>query len=111
MKHNNWATLVVAVAASATGLGTARGSDAGDSAKKEAEKIVTILRDEDCGSSAIARIKEVASQLGLNIRVVEVIVTTHEQADEHRYFGSPTVRIKGLDIDPKARARTSYALG
>jgi len=111
MKYNDWATLVVAIAASATSLGTPRGWDAGDGAKKEAEKTVTVLRDDDCGGPAIARINEVASQLGLNIQVVEVIVTTHEQAEEHRYFGSPTVRIKGLDIDPKARARTSYALG
>jgi hypothetical protein len=111
LKHNSLAMLVIAIAASATGLGTARARDVVADATKEAEKTVTVLRDEDCGSSAIARIKEIASQLGLKIHVVEVIITTHEQAEEHRYFGSPTVRIKGLDIDPKARARTSYALG
>jgi hypothetical protein len=29
----------------------------------------------------------------------------------HRYLGSPSIRIHGLDIDPEARAFDDYGLG
>jgi hypothetical protein len=78
---------------------------------QEAAKAVTVLKDVDCGGPAVARLKELAVQLGLEVQIVEVIVTTQEEADRHRYLGSPTVQINGLDIDPKARVRTSFGLG
>ena len=111
MEHIRRTTVVVAAALLAAGLGAGRGWPAGDEAKKEAGKAVTVLRDEDCGSPAMVRIKEVAARLGLDIQIVEVNVTTQEQAEKLRYLGSPTVQIRGLDIDPKARGRTSYVLG
>ena len=42
--------------------------------------------------------------------VEEVIVENEEQAKALKWPGSLTVRIKGLDIDPKARENTSYAM-
>lgn len=111
MEINTLTTALAAVAMSAASLGATRAGQSGGTAKKETVKTVTVLRDEDCGSPAIARIQQLAAKLGLEIQVAEVIVTTQEQADKQRYLGSPTVQIAGLDIDPKARARTSYALG
>lgn len=83
--------------------------------KPEAEKgknmkIVTVLRDDDCGSDAITRVKEVAKRLGIDITIEEIIVATEEQAKALNWLGSPTVRIKGLDVDRKARDKTSYAM-
>jgi hypothetical protein len=33
-----------------------------------------------------------------------------DKALEHRFLGSPTVRINGEDIDPAARTRTAFGL-
>lgn len=107
----NLTMALVVLAGWPAGLGAARAWAAGEETKKETAKTVTVLRDEDCGSPAITRIKDLAAKLGLEVQVVEVLVTTQKQAEERRYLGSPTVQIKGLDIDPKARARTSFGLG
>ena len=81
-----------------------------DAEKGKEMKIVTVLRDDDCGSDAIARVKEVANKLGIDITIEEIIVATEEQAKALNWLGSPTVRIKGLDVDRKARDKTSYAM-
>jgi len=73
-------------------------------------KIVTVLRDDDCGADAITRVKQVADRLGIDITIEEVIVANEEQAKALSWPGSPTVRIKGLDIERKAREKTSYAM-
>lgn len=81
-----------------------------DTDKGKDMRIVTVLRDSDCGADAITRVKEVAGRLGIDITVEEVIVENEEQAKALNWPGSPTVRIKGLDMDPKARENTSYAM-
>lgn len=81
-----------------------------DSDKGKDMKIVTVLRDSDCGADAITRLKQVAGRLGIDITIEEVIVENEEQAKALKWPGSPTVRIKDLDIDPKARENTSYAM-
>jgi len=73
-------------------------------------KIVTVLRDDDCGAEAIARVKLIAERLGIDVTVEEIIVANEEQAKALNWPGSPTVRIKGLDIERKAREKASYAM-
>lgn len=73
-------------------------------------KLVIVLRDGDCGSETITRVKEVANRLRVDITIEEVIVENEEQAKALNWPGSPTVRIKGLDIDNRARGKTSYAM-
>lgn len=111
MEHHQWASVLLAFALSAAGLGGAQARNAGDREKRETERTVTVLRDEDCGGPAVARLREVAAQLGVEVRIVEVIVRSQGEADKYRYLGSPTVQIEGLDIDPQARARTSFGMG
>jgi hypothetical protein len=91
-----------------TGLASGQTSEKGT--KEKDMKVVTVLRDDDCGSEAIPRVKEVASRLGVEITIEEIIVEDEEQAKALNWPGSPTVRIKGLDIDPKAREKTSHAM-
>jgi hypothetical protein len=38
-------------------------------------------------------------------------ITTEEEAVRHRYLGSPSIRILGLDIDPEVRSFDDYGLG
>lgn len=94
----------------ATTLVSGQTSEKTDAEKGKEMKIVTVLRDDDCGSDAIARVKEVANKLGIDITIEEIIVATEEQAKALNWLGSPTVRIKGLDVDRTARNKTSYAM-
>ena len=94
----------------ATALVSAQSSEEAGADKGKEMKVVTVLRDTDCGSDAITRMKQVASRLGLDITIEEIIVENEEQAKALHWPGSPTVRIKGVDIDPSARGKTSYAM-
>lgn len=95
----------------ATSLVSGQTSGKADADKGQEMKVVTVLRDDDCGSDAIVRVKEVAAKLGIEITIEEIIVANEEQAKALNWPGSPTVRIKGLDVDRKAREKTSYAMG
>lgn len=99
---------LVLVAATCLVLGQTSGK--GDSNKGKDMKVVSVLRDNDCGSDAITHVKQVADRLGIDVTIEEIIVKDEEQAKALNWPGSPTVRIKGLDIDPKARENTSYAM-
>ncbi|MBC8325608.1 MAG: hypothetical protein H8E27_08280 [Verrucomicrobia subdivision 3 bacterium] len=48
-------------------------------------------------------------KISLSIRIQDV--TTEEEAVRHRYLGSPSIQIHGLDIDPEARGFEDYGLG
>ena len=98
------------VLAAATTLAWGQTSEKPDAEKGKNMKIVTVLGDDDCGSDSITRVKEVANRLGIDITIEEIIVATEEQAKALNWLGSPTVRIKGLDVDRKARGKTSYAM-
>ncbi len=43
------------------------------------------------------------------IRILDI--TTEEEAVQHRFLGSPSIRIHGLDIDPEVRGFDDYGLG
>ena len=38
----------------------------------------------------------------------QVVIETEEDVQKHKFIGSPTVRIKGLDVDPGARSVTQF---
>ena len=54
--------------------------------------------------------REVLLALGLEAEIREVRVETAEDAQAHRFVGSPTLRVDGDDIEPQARARTDFGL-
>ena len=47
----------------------------------------------------------------LKVLIERITVATPAQIEKHRFLGSPTIQIGGLDIDPEARARTDFAPG
>ena len=53
---------------------------------------------------------ELAEQLGLDIRVEDVVIATDDEAKAHRCLGSPTLLIAGNDVEPAARARTTFGV-
>jgi hypothetical protein len=71
---------------------------------------VSFLYYEECPSHdlALERLREVMAEEGVPDDVEVIKVETEEQARELRFFGSPTIRVDGQDIDPPSDPR--YAL-
>jgi hypothetical protein len=59
---------------------------------------------------AVAQVRQVVAELGVEAEVCEVEVRDAEEAVRLRFPGSPTVRVDGRDVDPGAGARDVYGL-
>lgn len=69
---------------------------------------IEVLYFEDCPNylPAIDRLRSVLRQEGLAVDVSEIEVKDAAAAKAWNFFGSPTIRINGLDIDADARTVT-----
>lgn len=74
--------------------------------------IVEILYFEGCPNHHAARelVERIATEEGLEVDLRLVEVTSPEDAERLRFLGSPTVRVNGLDVEPGANERGSFAL-
>jgi hypothetical protein len=65
----------------------------------------------DCPSheDALARVRQVLIEERVAADIAIIQVETHEQAQIHRFTGSPTIRFNGRDIDPPP-ADAQYSL-
>jgi hypothetical protein len=74
---------------------------------------VVVLTCDGCAQtdSAIATIDATAKRIGIPVEVRRITVATAEDARRRRFLGSPTVQIKGRDVDPAARERSDFGLG
>lgn len=74
---------------------------------------IEILYFDGCPShdALLPRLREVVSELAADADVELRRVETLDQAEEERFFGSPTVRVDGADIEPDAAERTDFGLG
>lgn len=72
---------------------------------------VQVLYFEGCPNHqpTVQLARDVIRDLGLNVAVEEVEVTSVEDAKRLRFLGSPTVLVNGVDIEPSARTSTAYA--
>ena len=59
---------------------------------------------------AVARLREVfvEEDIAPSLRIQEI--ATQAEAVQHRFLGSPTIQIRGLDIDPEAREFNDFGL-
>jgi len=74
---------------------------------------VEILHTSGCGNWQGARdaVLRVAEELGVAAELIETVVDTQEAAETLRFVGSPSVRVRGHDVQPEAERRTDYGLG
>lgn len=72
---------------------------------------ITFLYYEDCPShdQALARLRSIMAEEGIQADVEIVKVETDNQAQALAFVGSPTIRVNGQDIDPPA-VTAHYAL-
>jgi len=73
---------------------------------------VEVLYFDGCPKHAptVERVKQIAVDLGLQVGVEAMPVTSLNEAQRLSFLGSPTVRVNGVDIDPSPRERTNYGL-
>ena len=73
---------------------------------------VEILYFEGCPNHepAQALVEQVARQLGVRPHVELVLVPNAEAATNLRFLGSPTVRVDGRDVEPRAEERREFVL-
>lgn len=46
-------------------------------------------------------VSDVVKEFGLEVKVEEILIDSNEKAKKYRFFGSPTIRINGKDIQEK----------
>jgi len=58
----------------------------------------------------VERVNELLKELRLPAELIEVRVTDFPSASAHRFLGSPTVKINGIDVEPSARTSSQFGL-
>ena len=60
--------------------------------------------------TALRRLTELLESEAVSASIRQIEVLTVDQANETRFLGSPSIRIDGDDIEPKARGCLDYGL-
>jgi hypothetical protein len=50
-------------------------------------------------------------EAGLPVKFEVILVNSQAAAEEHKFIGSPTIRIDGVDIEPEAANVEKFGLG
>ena len=76
---------------------------------------IQLLHTDSCapGSAEAARAAAEAAlaQLGLEIEIEDVTVTTEKESLHYGMVGGPAIMVNGVDVDPAVRAMTAGGLG
>jgi hypothetical protein len=74
---------------------------------------VQVLYFEGCPHHrpTIDLVKQVMGERGMPAEVEETEIRDQSEAERLRFLGSPSVRVKGVDIEPGAATRTEFVLG
>ena len=56
-------------------------------------------------------LRQVLEELDVQAEIQEIVMEENMDPEEWRYFGSPTIRVNGVDVDPYAEKRTDYSRG
>ncbi|MFE9656472.1 hypothetical protein [Micromonospora sp. NPDC006431] len=74
--------------------------------------MIEVLYFDGCPSHEVfvPRLRALLDAAGLDDPIHEQAVETDIDAQAHRFLGSPTLRIDGVDVDPTATHRTDYGL-
>ena len=106
MRRQMWLLMATTLAALGAGCNHDLSSPSIGSETRE----IQLLYSEGCGNTerALAAVERFAKENQVQIAVQRVVISTEADVQEHRFLGSPTFRINGLDVDPAARSLTEY---
>lgn len=73
---------------------------------------VVVLSVPECPNltPSLAVVEHSALELSMPITLTMLTINDADQADRHKFLGSPTVRIGGIDVEPSAAGRTDYGV-
>ncbi len=60
--------------------------------------------------TALKELDATLKENGIDADIRTITVKTQEEAETHRFLGSPTLHINGKDVDPMAKKATQYGL-
>ncbi len=60
---------------------------------------------------ALQNLEKVLAEERIDAEVVKREISTQEEAVRHRFLGSPTILVNGLDIEERARSADSFQVG
>ncbi len=74
--------------------------------------LVEILYFDGCPNHhpAVALVERICRELGIEPELRLVKVPDQEAAQRLHFLGSPTIRVGGVDVDPRTQERNDYAL-
>jgi len=74
---------------------------------------IDVLYFEGCPNHepTTALVRDVAQSLGLDANIREIEVHDADEAKRLRFFGSPTIRVDGQDLDPSMQNRADHWFG
>ena len=74
--------------------------------------LVEILSFAGCPNyhGALELVERVSGEVGLDPEIRVLDVPDQDAAQRLRFLGSPTIRVGGRDVDPRAEERSDYAL-
>jgi hypothetical protein len=73
---------------------------------------IELLYFEGCPSyeEYVPRLRGLLTRAGVNAPVIQRQIQTETDAQREAFLGSPTLRINGDDVDPRASERADYGL-
>ena len=73
---------------------------------------VELLYTDSCPhyKEALHILQDVLKEIGSDDPITMTMIRTEKDVKEHRFSGSPTIRINGKDVDPKFRDSGNYGL-
>ena len=73
---------------------------------------VEVLYVDGCPNhdETLREVERVVDELGVTASVRSVRIADPEDAERHRFLGSPSVRVDGDDVEPGAETRGDYVL-
>lgn len=71
---------------------------------------IKLLHTEGCHvyHQAFNEIEQALKEKGLPVQFEVILITSKEEAEKYKFFGSPTIEVNGEDVDPKAKMATKY---
>lgn len=76
------------------------------------ESKIELLYTEACHAwkEALVQLKQVLEEAGLKTHIETILINTPQKAKKHKFFGSPTIRINGKDLEKEAEMVTKYGM-
>lgn len=69
---------------------------------------IRLLHTEGCHAyhNAFDELEQALKEKGFPVQFEVILITSENEAKEHKFFGSPAIQVNGEDVDPKAKMVT-----